>query len=264
MILNQDNYYDDRGRIYMSCSTFQNYMTCEAMAQAIEYQEWKPEKPVAMQVGSYIHSHFESPQAKQKFISENPDMFLKNGGLKSEYRQADEMIKALEDDPFCMMMLEGHSEYIMTAELFGLPWKIRIDKWNPDKRRIIDIKSTASINEKSWKDGIGKVSFIEQYDYMLRAAIYSEVVRQNIGDVEGNEGYCDYYIVAVSKENPPDKAVIKLTDPVRFSEELDKVEHCLDRIKLIKCGILHPIRCEKCQYCRSTKVLSKVVYYRDL
>ena len=45
MILNQDNYYDDRGRIYMSCSTFQNYMTCEAMAQAIEYQEWKPEKP---------------------------------------------------------------------------------------------------------------------------------------------------------------------------------------------------------------------------
>jgi hypothetical protein len=272
LILDKYNYFSQQAeQQFMSCSQYLSFIGmggnpgCEAKTMAKIRGEWIEESSTALQVGSYLHSHFEGPQAKKEFIANCPEMFLKGGGLKSEYRQADQMIATLESDEFCMYMLQGESEVIMTAELFGMWWKVRFDKYLPEKRRGADIKTTKSVTEHDWiiRDAKNvKASFVECYEYPLRAAIYSEVERIVTGHEEGD--WSDFYIVAVSKEDPPDKAVINMTDPYRYAQELEKVRGSLTRIKLLKQGVLQPIRCERCDYCRSTKKLERVIHYSDL
>jgi hypothetical protein len=197
-------------------------------------------------------------------MANTPEMFTKTG-LRAEYKKADEMITAIENDEFCMYMLQGEPEVIMTAEMFGLWWKVRLDKYNSSKRRVVDIKTTKSVSEHDWMVQEGrnvKASFVEVYNYPLRAAVYCEVERIVSGAEEMD--WPDFYIVAVSKEDPPDKAVINMKDPARYLEELAKIEESLMRIKLLKQGAARPIRCERCEYCRSTKVVESVIHYSKL
>ncbi|MCX7771632.1 MAG: PD-(D/E)XK nuclease-like domain-containing protein [Clostridia bacterium] len=272
LILTRDNYFSPCAeKDYVSCSQFLDFFGggllkgCEARAMAKIRGEWIEEQSTALLVGSYVHSWNEGPQERSRFIAEHPEMFTKQGGLKCEYKQADEMIAALENDEMCMFMLNGQKEIIFTAELFGLKWKVRFDNYLPEKKRSSDLKTTRSISDKDWicEGGINKkVSFVEAYCYPLRAAVYCEVERLAMGRPEGD--WIDFYLVAVSKEDPPDKAVISLKDPERYIKELSVIEECTPRLKLLKEGRLEPIRCEQCAYCRSTKQVSKVIHYSDI
>jgi len=78
------------------------------------------------------------------------------------------------------------------------------------------------------------------------------------------EDWSEFMIVAVSKEKFPDKAVINLTDPTRLAAELAAVQANMPRILALKAGLEEPIRCENCNYCRSTKVLNKVIQYAEV
>jgi hypothetical protein len=272
LVLTKDNYFSLQAeQEYMSCSQYIGFTGmagqpgCEAKAMAKIRGDWIEEQSKALLVGSYVHSWNEGPQAKREFIANHPEMFKKDGGLLKDYVEADNMIATLEKDEMCMYMLQGEKEVIFTAEMFGLPWKVRFDNYLPEKRRTSDLKTTKSISEHDWMvvDGKNvKASFVEIYNYPMRAAVYSEVERIVSGREEMD--WFDFYIVAVSKEDPPDKAVISLKDPARYLEELARIEGSLTRIKLLKQGILQPIRCECCDYCRSTKVVEKVIYYKDL
>ena len=263
--LNKDNYFSlQADQEYMSCSQFQGFQKCEAKQMAKLAGEWVDEKSTALLVGSYVHSWNEGIEAKREFITNTPEMFTKTG-LKAEFKVADRMIEVLEQDEFCMHMLRGQKEVIVTAEMFGMWWKVRFDNYLPEEKFASDLKTTKSITEKDWvvRDGVNaKVSFVEAYDYLIRAAVYCEVERLATGREEGD--WLNFYIVAVSKEDPPDKAVISLKDPFRYSLELEKIKESLLRIKLLKQGILRPIRCGKCNYCRSTKRVEGVLDYRDM
>jgi len=262
MQLTKDNYFSlEAEREYISCSQYQNFLSCEAKAMAKINGLWIDEPSKELLVGSYVHSWNEG--TRKEFIAEHPEMFTKQGTLRAEYQQADTMIAALENDEFCMATLEGEKEVTVAVEMFGIPWKVRFDVYNPGKHRAVDLKTTKSIHEKNWSDKIGaKVSFVETYDYLMRAAVYCEVERLANGRPEGD--WLDFYIVAVSKEDPPDKAIIKLTDPKRYQIELENIRQSLTRIKLVKSGILEPIRCEHCNYCRATKKVDRVIHYSDL
>ena len=48
-----------------------------------------------------------------------------------------------------------------------------------------------------------------------------------------------------------------------LDEALFTVRTLSPRYKMIKEGKLTPLRCEKCNYCRHTKVLSEIINYRD-
>lgn len=271
MTLTRENYFSlEAEREYLSCSQYLSFSGmggnpgCEAKTMAKISGNWIEEKSKALLVGSYIHSWNEGSQAKKEFIANTPEMFTK-AGLKAEFKQADEMIACLEKDEFCIYMLEGEKEVIFTAEMFGIPWKIRFDNYLPEKHRTSDLKTTKSIREHEWMIMEGKnvkASFVEVYSYPLRAAVYCEIERLASGREEMD--WLDFYIVAVSKEDPPDKAVISLKGPTRYLEELERIKGSLMRIKLLKQGIGRPIRCERCDYCRSTHVVESVIHYRDL
>lgn len=265
LILTEQNYHGtEANREYLSNSQYKDFLNCEAMAMAKINGLWVQKQTDECLVGSYVHSWNEGPEALANFKANTPEMFSSKGPTKGELKStflfANQMIDALENDPFCMMMLEGKKEVIMTAEMFGAPWKIKIDTYKPGDS-IVDLKTTRSIWDLQWDSFYNcKVSFIEVYRYFTQFAIYTEVERL----AAGNGNRLSSYIVAVSKETPPDKAIIDLSDELRIQAELLAIKNNMPRILQVKSGAAEPHRCGKCPYCRSINRVTDIVSYKDL
>jgi len=264
MTLNSTNYHSiEANGEYMSVSQFKDFDACEAMAMA-KLSGWSEPDKEALLLGSYVHAGIEGDGALEEFKLRNPDIISSKGPTKGEllakFKHADVMLEKLHNDPFSMFVLDGQKEVIMTAELYGVPFKIRIDSYAPDRGRLADLKTTKGIREKYWSNRYGGwVSFVEAYDYLLQMAVYCEVERI----ATGRDGWLEPLMVAVSKEDVPDLAVIRF-DEHRLRIELEIMEHKLPRIMEVKTGIAQPIRCEKCRYCRETKRLTGTIHFADL
>ena len=164
MILNNENYYCNEANMeYMSVSQFKSFRKCEAMAMADLKGEWKQPKSTALLVGSYVDSWFEG--TLDEFRLENPEILKKDGSLKADYIQAEEIIRKLTEDDLFMEFMSGEKQRIFTKELFGVPWKIKIDSLLPDK--IVDLKVMRSMERIMGK------SFVEHWGYDLQMAIYA-------------------------------------------------------------------------------------------
>ena len=74
-------------------------------------------------------------------------MFKKDGNLKAEYVKANEMINRCERDALFMQYMSGKKQVIMTADMFGAKWKIKIDSYHPGKC-IVDLKTCQSITKE--------------------------------------------------------------------------------------------------------------------
>lgn len=274
LILTADNYYSvEADRQYMSCSQYQDFLSCEARAMAKLDGRYVPKKSEALIVGNYFHTAMESTEAHEQFCKDNFEEIYKYKVSKSgeiivtgkyaPYVTADKMIEVCLSDPLIKSLIDmpGENERIMTGTLFGMPWKIRLDKYCEDLRMIIDWKTTADINKTEYNPVLGeKESFIEAMGYMMRAAVYSEIEKQTVISSEDP----DFVIVAVSKQDPPDKGAYLLNNRQRYDYELSEIEKHMARIYRVKNKQAAPIRCGACDYCRSTKVLKKIVPYYTL
>lgn len=130
-----------------------------------------------------------------------------------------------------------------------------MDSYLPDVC-ITDLKIVESIRKKFFAKG-RKMQFIENWGYDIQGAVYQEVVRQNTGK------RLPFYIAAASKEKETDIEIIQIEDYI-LDEKLLEIENNIDRIMLLKAGLEVPKRCEKCDYCKHTKVLSKPILSTDL
>lgn len=251
MQLNSLNYHsNEANQHYISVSQFKSAIECESRLIAELKGEYKRPSSLALTVGSYTHSAFESDRVFNEFIEENKGVVFNTRGSKyADFKQADVMIETIKNDRFAMFALEGDKEVIYTGELFGALWKIKIDSIHHERKTFSDLKTTQSLNKCYWSDKYSKyVSFVEAYDYVLQMAIYREIIYQNTGH------YYVPYIVAVTKETPPDKAVLHF-DSSRFEFELEYAKEVLPNIIAAKSGVKEPKRCEECDYCRATKQL---------
>ena len=261
--LNKANYHSNEANFeYMSRSQYKGFAyECEAKEIAKLSGVWVDEPSIALEVGSYAHSWNDG--TRREYVATHPGMFTKKLTLREDYQVADKMIATLERDELAMYCLEGEKEVIITAQMFGATWKVMLDVQNNDRRRIVDLKTTKSITEHVWDEETRKkVSFVEAYQYPLQMAIYTEIERLAMGRDEGD--WSKFLIVAVSKEKYPDKAVINMTDPERLIKELAQVEVNMPRILAVKMGAEEPVRCENCDYCRSTKQLTGAIHYSEL
>lgn len=265
MILTRDNYYTPEADWeYMSCSQYQGWCECEAKQMAKLEGRWVEEPSEAFLVGNYFHTHFEGPEAHEKFCQDNFESIFKTSATKKSgtvikgkykpFEQADKMIAVAERDPLIKSLLDlpGENEKIMTGTLFGIPWRIRVDKYVPDGRLVIDYKTVANINELKWSNELReKVTFIDAYGYMMRAAVYSEIEKQFSG------GHADphFIIIAISKQDYPDKDVLELNHRQRYDYELQQIKERIQHIQRVKERIVKPTRCGFCDYCRATKRL---------
>lgn len=162
--INNKNYFDYEHRMkYTGSSEIKAFLECEAGALAKLRGEFEDTPSKAQIVSSYIDSYLSNEL--EQFKEEHPDIFLKNGELKSEYRQANEVIEQMKQDKmFWKYVSGGIHQKIMTGIISGVPIKIKMDNYYKDKA-IIDEKSVASFdliwNEKTRQ----KENFIDYYNY---------------------------------------------------------------------------------------------------
>lgn len=272
MVLTRDNYYTpEADREYMSCSQYQSFLKCEAAAMAKLEGRYCPSDTEALIVGNYFHTAMESEEAHREFCESHFDDIYKSRidrktgeiivtGKYAAYETADKMLTVCYNDPVIKSLIDmkGENEVIMTGELFGMKWRIRLDKYCADNRLIVDWKTCADINKTEYNPLLGeRESFVEAMGYMMRAAIYTEIEKQ----FTKNTTDANFVIVAVSKQEPPDKAALLLNHRQRYDFELEQVQKNMAQIYRVKNGWLKPRRCGMCEYCRSTKVLKKIVPY---
>ena len=261
MVLTAENYYSkEANKEYMSVSQYKDFagtygkMACEFSAIEKLEERWAQKKTTPLLVGSYVDSYFEGTVGE--FKKETPEIFTQDGGLKAPYMQADKIIERMERDPLFMMYMSGKKQVIMTAELFGTKWKIKIDSY-AEGIAITDLKVVESITKPKWVRDIGYLDFIRYWGYDIQGAIYQEVVYRNTGL------RLPFYIAAGTKEEEPNIEVIQVTQNY-LDEAKNMVEMNMPRILRVKNGEVEPDRCEMCDCCRHTKVLKRPISITNL
>ena len=254
MLLTNENYFShEAASSFWSVSQFKAFNKCEAAGLAESRGEYQREETDALLVGSYVDAYFSGEMNAFKDRYGDRMFSKRGGGLLQKFQAADAMIARMISDPVMVDYLSGEKQVIMTAELFGLPWKTKLDVYN--ERRIVDIKTVRDF-EDVYDKGYGWRSWIEYWGYDIQGAIYQRIEQL----VTGRDEPLPFYIAAVTKERIPDIKVIQIPQHV-LDAAFKMVEAKIERFDLIKSGDVEPVRCEKCDYCKQTKVLRKPEVY---
>ncbi len=251
MKLTEENYYSaESDAEYLSYSQLKAFLKCEAAAM---YAEREP-PTTAMLVGSYVDAWFEG--TLDAFRAENPQIFKRDGNLKADFLVAEQIVQRVQEDEMFMRYMGGEKQVIMTGEIAGVPYKIKMDSYHPGKA-IVDLKCMRNMDYR-WCDDAGcKMPFVDAFGYDIQAAIYQEIVRQNTGDT------LPYFLAVATKENPPDIALAGIPADV-LDEKLRFVEEITPHIRDVWKGETSPHRCGSCPYCRQTKKIKEILDYREL
>ena len=258
MELNNENYHGTEMRkIYMGSSQFKDFLKCEKEALAKVNGEIEEKSSDALLFGGYVDAYFSNELAD--FTLKHPEMFnSKTGELKATFKNVEDVIKTIENDELLMKCLNGQHQVIMTGEIAGVPFKIKIDSYHPGKY-IIDQKIMRDM-EPVWVERDGKnvkTDFIDAFGYLYQGAIYQEIVRQNTGLK------LPFILAVTTKEDNPDKALIKI-DQEYLDYALEEVKELAPRFDAIKKGIIAPTGCGKCAVCRKAKKVLGIQSYKKL
>ncbi|HDR5039343.1 TPA: PD-(D/E)XK nuclease-like domain-containing protein [Bacillus anthracis] len=268
MKLTSDNYFSlEANKKYMSVSQFKDFAPawggCEARALAKVKGEYQEPPKTAFMEGHYVHAWNEGKL--DEFKANNPDLYSSRGAtagqLKANFQHCNTMIEVLETDPMAMRVLSGQKEVILTAKLFGIYWKIMIDSYNKPIKVFADLKALKEIDGKFWNKEVQVYeNFLEAYGYLTQMAVYAEVER--IAQCRQPEDWFIPHMVVVTKQDPPDHEIMYF-DHDMIRSELLKVQQHIDRVIQVKNEIVKPIKCDKCEYCRSTKKITKIKHYAE-
>lgn len=163
MELNENNYFSDEAKkIYTGSSEIKNMIQCEASTLAKLRGEWNEEKSESLLVSSYLDEKISG--TLDNFKAENPEIFTKQGELKSQYKHIEEIYDEINSERNALFKkyLSGEHQTIMTGEISGVPVKIKTDSYFPGKA-IIDLKCVKDFkpifNEKTHE----KQNFVDFY-----------------------------------------------------------------------------------------------------
>lgn len=271
-MLNNENYFSPENELaYMGSTQYKRFFSCESQAMAAIRGEWMQEKTTALLVGSYVDSHFEG--TLDLFKAKNPEIFKRDGALKSEYEQANYIIQRIEQDELFMLLMSGQKQVIRTGTIAGVPFKIKIDskidaatcreivRLFPETIEVlgdcrganIDMKIMRDFNPVWSEEDHQKLPFVEAWGYHTQAAIYTEVDGENL----------PFVIAGASKEKETNLALLSIP-PDAIASELINIEALAPYYNDLKHGIGEPSRCEKCDWCRRTKKLTRIIDYREI
>ena len=244
MDLTNDNYYSQEANAaYWSASQVKAFLKCEAAALAEAQGEYEQKDTTALLVGSFIDAYVEGLDQFAKFNEAHPELYKRDGTLKADYAKAAAMIDRMEHSPVFMDYLSGDKQTILTGELFGLPFKAKLDVYLPGER-IVDLKTVKDL-DPVYVPGQGRLAYYDAWNWPRQLAIYQAL--------EGHRLPC--YLAVVTKEDPPTLDLVEVPQ-WRIDAELKFLEGIMPRLDAIKSGVIEPERCEHCAYCRATKEIT--------
>lgn len=251
MQLTQANYYSVKGNeVYFSVSQFKDFMKCPAMAMAKLRGEYDEEFGRALLLGSYVDEMLTGTcESQMEFLEENRgDLFKKNGVPYADVVQAIETIDRIRKQPLMMKYLTGEHQVIMTGEIEGVPFKIKMDSYKAGEY-IADLKYMKSLRSPNLFEPM-----VKYWGYDTQAAVYQEIVRQNTGEK------LPFLFVVATKEDPAHLAVGEISQ-WNMDEALATVRKHIVHFQKIKTGELEAERCEDygCDYCTTTKILTEAI-----
>lgn len=249
--LTEENYYSiEANKRYTGYSQLKSFFQCEARCMAELRGEYEREETTALLVGSYVDAYLDGVSAFGKFKVEHQDIFKRDGTLKSDFVQADEIIERIESDEIFRDHLRGKRQVIMTGKIFGVNTKIKVDSLHEDM--IVDGKIMRDFNEVWSEKESAYVPFWRAYLYDWQAFIYQEIVRQNTGKT------LPFVMAAVSKEKGIGLKLFKFSKETIINAGIE-IQPVIQRIVSVKRGA-KPNTCDNCDYCRSKHVIKPGEY----
>lgn len=250
MKLTSRNYYSAKANAeYFSVSQFKAFKKCEAAAMAELRGEYIPERGRALLLGSFVDEMLTGTKRSQEiFIEENrSELYKKNGEPYADVEQAIEAVSRVRAQPLMMKYLGGKHQVIMTGVIEGVPFKIRMDSFDPNAF-ISDLKYMASLRSPNLFQPM-----IEYWGYDIQAAVYQEIVFQNIGK------RLPFIFNVATKEKPAHLALGEINQ-FNIDKAFDVVRTNIRRYQQIKSGIILPERCEDygCDFCTTTKTVEVI------
>lgn len=270
MELTNENYHGIEARKeYMGYSQFKDFLSCEKQALAKVNGEIEEKSSPALLFGSYVDNYFSKEITMADFVLKHPEMFTKQGTFKSDYKNIENVIQTIEDDELLLKYLNGEHQVIMTGEIAGVKFKIKMDSYHPDKV-IVDQKIMKDMKDV-WvevvdEDGLKKntkLDFVMAWRYDLEGAIYQEIERQNHLKETGVDRKLPFILAVTTKEDAPDKALIEIDQDI-LDKALKEVIEKAPRFDAIKRGEIEPNECGNCEVCRKNKKLTGVFSYKKL
>lgn len=251
MKLTNSNYYSPKAnQEYMSVSQFKDFMKCPAMAMAKLNGTYEEDFSKALLLGSYFDESLTGTQeSQQKFLIENEKkIFKKGGGKYAEFIKADETVELVKTQPLMMKYLSGEKQVIMTGAIEGVPFKIKMDSFDPNEY-ICDLKYMASLRSPNLFEPM-----IKYWGYDIQAACYQEIVRQNTGKK------LPFIFDVATKETPAHLEVGEISQ-WNIDEAFEKVRKNIKKYQAIKNGEIEAERCEdyNCDYCTTTKIIKEPI-----
>ena len=278
--LNAETYFSTEANLkYLDCSTYKNVVGtagrkgCECRALAIAKGEYEQPKTEALLVGSYVDAYFD--KSLSQFCLDNMEYVFSKASIKKfeksgkaeelerlkAFEQADIMIKRAIKEPLFMKYVEGETQKILTADIDGVPIRVKLDSF--DGHRITDIKTAASITETYYaKDSGQRLNFVENFGYIEQAFFYQTAVEQNFGK------HLPFYLAVITKEkhnNEPHPRVAVIQIPDKIIE--DKGKEIREKIKgvwNVLQGEYEPVPCKTCEWCADNLPLEKVISIDEL
>ena len=249
--LTSENYYSpEANEKYFSVSQYKDFLKCPAMAMAKLRGEYEPDFGRALLLGSYVDEMLTGTEEsiKQFIVEHMPDLFKKNGDRYADIQQADETIVRIRKQPLMMHYLGGQHQVIMTGEIEGVPFKIKMDSYKPEQY-ITDLKYMASLRSPNLFQPM-----IQYWSYDTQAAVYQEIVWQNTGLK------LPFIFTVATKEKPAHLAVGEISQ-WNMDQALESLKKNIVRFQKIKNGAIEAERCEDygCDYCTSTKIITEPV-----
>lgn len=253
-ITNKNYFSKNIQEIYTGSSEVKSMLTCESATLAKLRGEWIEESSTALKQSSYVDAWMSNEL--EEFKQQNPDVFTKQGTLKSEYKLAEEIIEQIkEDSMFMKYITSGENQIIMTGEISNVPVKIKIDCYHKDKC-IVDLKCVKDFNLIFDEKAKQRKNFIDYYQYTIQAALYQEVVKQNTGK------QLPFIIAACTKQKYSQRALLQIPQQI-IDSELLFLQNYLPHLQDLKQGKVQPTSCGCCSYCISKQKCDRIWYYDD-
>ena len=278
--LNEQTYHTPEANLkWLDCSTYKNVVGtpgrkgCECRALAIAKGEYIEPKSEALLVGGYVDAYFD--KSLSQYCVDNMDSIFTKASIKKfeksgnaddlerlkAFEQADVMIKRAIREPLFMQYVEGETQKILTADIEGVPIRVKLDSY--DGKRITDIKTAASITETYYAKDLGqRLNFAENFGYIEQAFFYQTAVEQNFGK------HLPFYLAVVTKEKHnnvphPRVAVIQIPDKV-IEDKGAEIKQRIKGVWSLLQGEYEPIPCGTCEWCADNLSVDDVISLEEL